>query len=127
MRDLTIFEGAGIGAIVILLALMASRRGVKGEDLALYLGSGCLFEIVPTMVWGFIITVIHYEIFTLPIITTDPSIGFQNYVFILELVVNGIFSILSMITAAFVLGKSAGVGFISSVALGYYTYWLAMM
>lgn len=125
MRDLTISEGLGLGSLVILLALMSSRRGVKGEDLALYLGSGCLFEILPTIVFGFLITCTHYIIFTDPIIVQMYA-GMPNDFFLFEMILNGIFSAMAIIIAWGMLGKFAGIGFISSVALGYYTYWLAM-
>lgn len=116
-------------AIGILIFLMLMRPGVTSENLGLYLGSGCLFEIFPTLIWGFVITCVHYGFFALPhvinLAPNDPN--FPPFLFGAELFLNGIFSLMAMVTAAFVLGKSAGVGFISSVALGYYTYYLACM
>lgn len=126
MRDLTTFEGIAIAALAVLVGLMLSRPGVKREQLALYLGSGCLFEIAPTIFCGIVITCIHYITFA-PNAGLRTDIEFINAMFYGEVFINGVFSILPMVIAAFMLGKSAGVGFISTVALGYYTYWLAMM
>lgn len=127
MRDMTIPEGAALVALTILLALMASRRGVKKGDLALWLGSGCLFEIYPTIIFGIVITAVHYGFFNSPnVLALAPGdLAFQQYLFGMELFLNGIFSLLAMVIAGYMLGRYVGVGFISSVALGYYSYWLA--
>lgn len=128
MRNITTFEGVAIGALAILIALMFLRPGVKREDLAMYLGTGFLLEIFPTIIFGFIITAVHYGFFNSPAVLSlapgDPN--FPPYVFGMELFLNGIFSLVSMVIGAFVIGKSMGVGFISSVSLGYYAYWLAL-
>lgn len=116
-------------AFGVLMFLMLMRSGVTTEDLGSYLSTGFVFEIFPTMIWGFVITCVHYGFFNSPNVLAlapgDPN--FPPYVFAMELLLNGIFSLMAMVTAAFVLGKSAGVGFISSVALGYYTYYLACL
>lgn len=116
-------------ALTILIFLMFMRSGVSMEDLALYLGTGFLLEIFPTIIFGFLITCVHYGFFNLPQVTSlspnDPN--FQGFLFVAELFTNGIFSLVAMVIGAFVMGKSMGVGFISSVSLGYYTYYLAMM
>lgn len=115
-----------LSVLTILIFLMFMRSGVSTDDLALYLGSGCLFEIAPTIFCGIVITCIHYITFA-PNAGLRTDIEFINAMFYGEVFINGVFSILPMVMAAFMLGKSAGVGFISTVALGYYTYWLAMM
>ena len=113
-------------ALGILVFLMLMRPGVSIDDLGSYLGSGCLFEIAPTIFCGIIITCIHY-------ITFAPNAGlrvdaeFINAMYYGELFINGVFSILPRVMAAFMLGKSAGVGFISAAALGYYTYYLVSL
>ncbi len=125
MRNLTVFEGLGIGTLAILIVLMINRRGVKGEDLILYLGSGCLFEILPTAVFGFLITCTHYIIFTDPEIVQMYA-GMQTAFLLFELFLNGVLSLIAIIIAWVVLGRFIGIGFISAVSLGYYTYWLAV-
>ena len=113
-------------ALGILIFLMLMRPGVTTEDLGSYLGSGCLFEIAPTIFCGIVITFIHYITFA-PNAGLRTDIEFINAMYYGELFINGVFSILPMVMAAFMLGKSAGVGFISTVALGYYTYYLLGM
>ena len=113
-------------ALVILVFLMLMRPGVTTENLALYLGSGFLFEIVPTIFCGIVITAVHYVTFA-PNMGLRSDIEFINAMYYGELFINGIFSILPMVMSAFILGKSAGVGFISTVSLGYYTYYLLGM
>ena len=115
-----------LSVLTILIFLMFMRSGVSTDDLALYLGSGCLFEIAPTIFCGIVITCIHYITFA-PNAGLRTDIEFINAMFYGEVFINGVFSILPMVIAAFMLGKSAGVGFISTVALGYYTYYLACM
>jgi len=119
------FKTIAVIAFFILLFLMFLRAGVTTEDLGLYLYSGFLFEIVPTIFSGIVITAIHYIAFS-PNIGLRTDTAFINAMYYGELFINGFFSILPMIGAALMLGKSAGIGFISTTALSYYTYWLVM-
>ena len=113
-------------ALVILVFLMLMRSGVKTEDLALYIASGFLYEIVWVVFCGIVITAIHYVTFA-PNMHLRSDAEFINTMHYGELFINGIFAILPMVADAFLLGKSAGVGFIATVSLGYYTYYLAML
>jgi len=110
-------------ALGVLVFLMLMRSGVKSEDLGLWLGSGCLFEIAPTVAFGIVITAVHYITFA-PNFGLRSDLDFRNAFLFGEAFINGIFSILPMVIASFMLGKSAGVGFIGTVSLGYYTYYL---
>ena len=110
-------------ALFILVFLMLRRPGVTTEDLGLYLGSGCLFEIVPTIFSGIVITAIHYITFA-PNMGLRTDTAFINAMYYGELFINGFFSIIPMLLAVFMLRKSACIGFIATVALGYYTYYL---
>ena len=126
MSELTTFERVGVIALAILFVLMIIRSGVKTEDLALYIASGFLYEIVWVVFCGIVITAIHYVTFA-PNMHLRSDAEFINTMHYGELFINGIFAVLPMIVDAFMLGKSAGVGFIATVSLGYYTYYLAML
>ncbi len=110
-------------ALFILVFLMLRRPGVTTEDLGLYLGSGFLFEIVPTIFSGIVITAIHYITFA-PNMGLRTDTAFINAMYYGELFINGFFSILPMLLAVFMLRKSAGIGFIGTVSLSYLTYYL---
>lgn len=120
------FKTIAVIAFFILLFLMFLRAGVTSEDLGLYLYSGFLFEIVPTIFSGIVITAIHYITFA-PNMGLRTDTAFINAMHYGELFINGFFSVLPMVMAVFMLRKSAGIGFISTAALGYYAYYLSCL
>lgn len=124
MRNLTAFEWVAIISMVTLIVLMLLRPGVSFEQLALYIGSGLLFEIAPTIVFGFLITCTHFIIFKDPIIMHNYAAN-SSEMLMFEWILNGIFSSIALFISWLFLGKFAGIGFISAVSLGYYTYWLS--
>jgi hypothetical protein len=125
MQNITPFQGIAMAAMTILIALMLSRPGVSFENLASYVGSGLVFEIAPTITFGFLITCAHYAIFEDPIILHNYANNLVGLMYA-EWAFNGVFCSVALVIAWGFLRKFAGIGFISAVSLCYYTYWLSM-
>lgn len=105
-------------AVIVFIVRKATIKDYDGESVMMWAGTGMITEGLFFVVCAFFISVIHFMFFTTPLPHETPEAKV-----ILELMFYGIFTIIPFL-AGLVGWGGHGIGLISSLLLGYYSYWL---